>query len=456
MLNCLIRSAAVLMWIGLFSGMLQSAQAGNNASPDNRDKSTKQDVALTLENAVRIALEANPSIRAALGGVTTTQEAAGEARSLYYPRMDLVVGYNRWERHAFLPSGLVMKPGVSKIIGPTDDWFAGVRTEYNLFDSGRRRADLQAALARIEVAREEGERIRNDIAFLVHQSYFELAAAQELESVAKKKLSRAEDHLRLATERKEAGAVSKADVIRARVDVADAEMALEKAESRVRIAKGNLNASMGFSPDEPVEIDARPLDILPPETIPIAVAFETALRERSEIKAARQAMVVARNGVDSSRSASGPKIMLQGNYGWRDEAFIPVNKDWLAGITLELPIFTGFANSHNVGKARAELSRKEAELESLILSVRQDVWAAFSNLKETYHRVQSTELLVRDAEESVRQALERYDAGAGTITDLMDSEAALARAEGLRTETRWIYHIARSAFGRSIGTLAEQ
>ena len=63
---------------------------------------------------------------------------------------------------------------------------------------------------------------------------------------------------------------------------------------------------------------------------------------------------------------------------------------------------------------------------------------------------------MRDAEESVRQALERYDAGAGTITDLMDSEAALARAEGLRTETRWIYHIARSAFGRSIGTLAEQ
>jgi outer membrane protein TolC len=458
-----VKPAALVLGIGLLSGISQRVQANDQASggaaaPQSVDvasptgQAATKETPLTLEGAVRIALETNPSIRIVREDVTAAKAATGETRAAYYPDLGLVAGYSRWERHAFLPSGLAL-PGISKTIGPTDDWFAGLRASYMIFDSGRRRAELQAAIARVGVAEEEAARARHDIVLLVHQSYFSLAAAQEVESIARKKLARADDHLRLAVERKEAGAVPPADVVRAQVDVADAGLSLEKAASDIRIAKGNLNASMGLSPDMPIEIDTRPRDIVAPETIRISEALEMAVQGRPEIKAARQAIVAARNRVDSARSAFGLKIRAEGSYGWRDEIFAPRDRDWMAGISLELPLFTGFESKYKVEKARAELAREEAGLEALTLAVRRDVWTAYSNLKESYERIQAAEPLVRDAEESVRLARERYDAGAGTMTDLLDSEAALARAEGVRTEARWSYQIARSAFLRASGTL---
>lgn len=60
---------------------------------------------LTVETAVRIALDRNPVMRAAAEGVRIAQEAAAEARAPYYPALSVGASYARWETHAFLPEG---------------------------------------------------------------------------------------------------------------------------------------------------------------------------------------------------------------------------------------------------------------------------------------------------------------------------------------------------------------
>jgi outer membrane protein len=433
----------------LLFGLTFPGLAGAAARPP---EGSDQKQLLSLDAAVAIALDKNPRLRAAVEGVTAAKEASGEAQAPYYPDLSFTAGYSRWERHAFLPSGLA-PPGIPKIIGPTDDWSTALRTRYMLFDSGQRRAELQAALARMGAADEETGMIRQDIVLLVHQAYFGLAAAQEAEAVAGKKLVRAEDHLRLAAARKEAGAVPRADVVRAQVDVADAKLALERAVSVVRIAKGDLNTAMGLPAEIPVEIDGKPRDVAAPAAIQIGEAFDLAIRERPEIKVARKRIEAATKGVDAARSAYGPKVRAEGSYGWRDEEFLPHDKDWVAGISIELPLFTGFSRKHRLGRTKAELSREEAGLQALTLAVRRDVWAAYSRLQESFERIRAAEPLVRDAQESVRLAKERYEAGAGTITDLLDSEAELARADAIRVEAAWDYQTARSIFQRAMGQL---
>src|SRR5574340_1086728 len=100
---------------------------------------------LTVDAAVRIALDRNPRLRAAAEGVRVADEAVGEARAPYYPTLDASAGYTRWETHAYLPGGLA--PDLPSTIGPTNDWTAGFTGRYTLYDSGRRAADLRAALA---------------------------------------------------------------------------------------------------------------------------------------------------------------------------------------------------------------------------------------------------------------------------------------------------------------------
>jgi TolC family type I secretion outer membrane protein len=410
---------------------------------------------LTVEACVQIALDKNPIIRAAREGVSAAKEAAGEAKAPYYPEISMSAGYSRWERHAFLPKGLT-QPDVPSTIGPTDDWIAGLKARYLLFDSGERQAKLRAAISGREVLEEDASRVRQNVALDVHQSYYSFISALEARSVAEKNLARAEDHLRLAKERKAAGAVPQADVVRAQTRVADEKLNLVRAENLVRITKGNLNTAMGLPVEMPVEVETQPQEMKPPDNIDLGKALDQAVRGRSEIKAALHRVEKARSEVDGAKSAFGPKLMAEAGYGRRDEDFFPHDKDWLVGITIDLPLFTGFSRTHRLGRTKAELKKEEAQVTQVIQEVRQEVWSAHSRLKEAYQAVQAAEVLVKDAQESARLTQERYRVGAGTITDLLDSQTTLARANATRVEREWNYHIAKAAFRRAIGDLVAQ
>ncbi|MBI5603735.1 MAG: TolC family protein [Deltaproteobacteria bacterium] len=409
---------------------------------------------LTLADCIRIALDKNPSHRIALEGVISTKETVGETRAPYYPELGLQTAYKRWQGHAFLPSGLSI-PGrtLPTIIGPTDDWMAGLNARYTLFDSGRRQAEYQSALARQGVAEEEKARIVQDLIFSVYQGFYGLAAAMETLTVAGKNLNRARDHVRLAQERKAAGAVSRADVLRVQVEASNAELDLVRAQSLVRISRGNLNTAMGLSAEGSLEVDTETGKIDSPDSIDLLKALDQAIHKRPEIKAALKRIEAQQGGVEAARSTFGPKVRAEGSYGWRDSNFLPKDEEWLAGIIIEWPLFTGFSRKHRLARAKAEVFKEEAEAKRLQLRVKQEVLNAHSRLKENYEAVQTTKMLIQNAEESLRMARERYAVGAGTVTDLLDAQTALARAQATQVEAGWDYHLAQAVFQRSLGLM---
>jgi outer membrane protein len=412
---------------------------------------------LSLQDCIKIALETNPIPQAAEKGVLAAKEAAGETRASYYPDLGLQTRYSYWQQRAFLPSDLFIsgRP-VPTIVGPTDDWMAGLRVRYTLFDSGERRAKYHSALARQGVAEEEKARITQDLLLGVYQSFYGLASALEMFKVAEENLTRANDHLRLANERKAAGAVSQADVLRVQVESANAELILVRAENLVRISRGNLNTIMGLSVERPLTIEIKGDEITSPDFPDLSKALNQAIQNRPEINASQKRIEALKSGVDAVKSTYGPKVRVEGSYGRRDTEFFPQDEEWLAGISIEWPLFTGFLRQHQLARAKTEVSKEETEARQLILKVRQEVWTAHSKIMEAYEAVQTTKVSVKHAEESMRLAKERYEAGAGTVTDLLDSQTALARAQASQVEAGWDYHTANAVFKRSIGSMDDK
>jgi outer membrane protein TolC len=409
---------------------------------------------LSLEACTRIALDTNPLAQAAREGVEAARHVVGEARAAYYPEVAARAGYQRFERHIFLPEGLTARQNVPPTVGPTNDWSANLRVRYTLVDFGERRARLQAALAQQEVAEEEAAAIRQDIALNVHQAYYGLGAARENLDVARRNLTRAETHLTLAQKRKASGAVPKADVVRARVEVADARLALVRAEALVQTLRGNLNTAMGL----PVEIALKvrmPRDADAGEARSLTAALDAAVRARPELRAALQRVAADRSGVEAAESAFGPRVVTEASWGRRDDAFWPDDPEWSAAALLEWPLFTGGSRTHRLARSKAELAREQAETRRLVLQVRDEVWSAHWRLKEAREALDASEALVADAQESMRAVRERYEAGADTVNDLLDAQTALARAEAVRVEAELDCHIAHSAFRRAVGTLLE-
>ncbi|MBI5444803.1 MAG: TolC family protein [Deltaproteobacteria bacterium] len=410
---------------------------------------------LTLESCVRLALQRNPSLAAARSAVTASVEGVGEARAPYLPEISLNAGYGRWERHAFLPAG-VSRSGMSTEIGPTDDWSAGLRARLALFDSGRRRARVGTAVAREGAASANLSRARQDLILEAQAAYFGVLAAKEVLGVAEESVRRAQDHRHLAEERLKEGAVPRADVVHAEVEVADARLARVRAENLVRVASGRLATVLGLSPDANLEVARRNWVATAPETVDLDRALEQAVSSRPALGAARKRVEATRQTVDLARSTFGPRVVADAGYGWRDDRFRPRDEDWSVGVAVEVPLFSGLSSVHGLARARAEQAREEAEVERLALAVRQEVWTSHSRLRESYEALGVSGALVAQAQENLRLARGRYEAGAGTLTELLDAEAALTRAEASRTGARWDHQVAIATFRWAAGGLAEE
>lgn len=419
---------------------------------------------LTLKTCVDVALDRNPLQAAAEAGLLAAGEAVGEARAPYYPQLALQSGYHHWERHAFLPDGFSAPQvnlgggggsGMTTTIGPTDDWNAGLVASLVLFDSGERRAHLRAALARQGMAREDLKRVRQDVAFEVHQTFYALSSALENHEVAAANLSRSEEHLRLAKVRKSMGAVPQSDVVRAQTDLAQSRLSLIQANSLVQISRGNLNTAMGLPVEMVMEPSLEPEPIVSPETIALSDAMDEAVHARPELASGLKKIEAGRHTVSAARSAYGPKIRAEGGYGWRDEKFLPEDEDWSVGFTSEIPLFTGHATKHKVARSKAELARHEAEVRHLVLAVRNEVWAAYAELGKSYETIHASTAFAEDARESLRLIRARYELGGATINDLLDTQTAFARAEANLVTSQWDYFRAMSVFRRATGELLQ-
>ncbi len=123
-----------------------------------------------------------------------------------------------------------------------------------------------------------------------------------------------------------------------------------------------------------------------------------------------------------------------------------------AAADAELARATAQARLARIALDRAEsLVREEAGMENRRLQIREEVWSAGVELERAWASIAANETNVRASEESLRVVQERYQLGAAVITDLLDTQTALARAEGSLAECRWSYLAARAAFERAVG-----
>ena len=434
------------LWIaGLLLGLAGIWVAGSETGPT-------AGAPLSLDDCVRAALERNPQIQVGAAGVAAAKESVGEAKAPYWPSFFFHTGYARWETHTFFPAFPTPLP-IPPTIGPTDDWGLKLSGHYLLFDSGARRAGVRAAEAGRGAATEEAERIRRELVLEVHRAFYNLAGAEDAASVGRENLARAEDQLRLAKNRKEAGAVPLADVLRAEVGVANARLELIRLQNLARIAAGALNTAMGRPSEVPVAILPDSGPPVPPDPADLAVAAAEALKQRPEILAAQQKVEASRQGVSGAKSAFGPRVNADAGIGVRDDSFFPSDPEWTLGMSIDIPVFTGFSLQRKLGRAKADLSRDEALLSSLSLKIRQEVWTAAANLQTAGEAITAAEVLIRQADESLRLARERYEAGAGVITDLLDAETSRARAGLTLARARWDHRVSRAEFDWSTGSL---
>jgi outer membrane protein TolC len=125
--------------------------------------------------------------------------------------------------------------------------------------------------------------------------------------------------------------------------------------------------------------------------------------------------------------------------------------NWDVGLTLTVPLFSGYLTQSQVAAARANMIVADANEEVLRQNVILEVHQVFANLKEAEERVQTSEVVVRQAEENLDLANGRFQAGVGTTVEQTDAQVLLTNAKTSRVQALYDYRVALAQLQKAMG-----
>jgi outer membrane protein len=398
---------------------------------------------LSVDDAVAIALDTQPSIQARLGDYAAAAFRVDQEFSRLLPQVSA-----SWTAARSQNVGVINGTSTT---GSDRSWStssSGPRLSLSqvLFDFGKTWASTDVARRLAEVALEDTELQRQLVTQTVKESFTNINFAQRLIRVNEQALQRADLNLRSARGFFEVGTRPKSDVTRAEVDVANARVDVIRARNAERLARVALATAMGLPATTPLQIEDNL--IYQPVTLDPARLVEEALRQRPESRQARLQADAAEGRVRRASRDFLPDITGSGFYGAQRTDLSEV---WELRLSLDWSIFDGGNRIARYREARANLDAAQARVKATELDVSREVEQAQNNVIESQERIQAAQVAVASAQENFRLAQGRFDAGVGTILELTDAQLALTLAQNTEAQALADYRIALARLDRATG-----
>jgi outer membrane protein TolC len=392
---------------------------------------------LSAIDAVDLTLCNNPQTREVWAAARVQAAQVGVAQAAWLPNLDGRLGASRYQN-----DGRYYNASSAAL---TLSWL--------VFDSGARSANGENARQLLAAAAATQD-ARVQTLFLSALQAFYTAQATRAAVVSTTEAERAaREGFNAAESRYNVGVATPADRLLAQTALSQATLTRIKAEGEARNALGALANVMGFKAGQALALEPPPAE-LPAGDFQREVAALIAEAEvrRPDLKAAEAQVKAAQASVDLVQAQGRPTISLSTGPTWAETDRVAVNGG-VIGVTVNLPIFTGFDTTYRVRAAAAQVDVKNAQLESLRNQVALDVWKAYQSLMTATQSLKTTVDLVASAEQSERVALGRYKAGVGTVLDLLTAQSALASARLQRIQAALDWFVYRATLAQSVGAL---
>jgi len=301
--------------------------------------------------------------------------------------------------------------------------------------------------------------ILDQLIAIVKTQFYQIVVNRELVSVNEQSVHLLEAQLKDQQNRFEAGTVPRFNVLQAEVALYNQLPLLITAQNNLRIAKIVLAKTLGLD-FQPRRGESPPLEVVGempyiPRTISLANAIELGKERRPFLKQARANVL---NQKEQVRAAAGqwlPTITTTGGGEWisspTNSSWHDISKGWIAQVQGSLPIWDSGAIAGQVIQQRALLFEAKNTYDDDVRQVELEVQTAYSNLQQNQELIKSQEKNVEQAEEALRLAKARLDAGAGTQLDVLNAQVQLLTAQSTRLQALFGYNSSLAEFDRVTG-----
>ncbi|HCF30402.1 MAG TPA: transporter [Cyanobacteria bacterium UBA11049] len=418
---------------------------------------------ITLGQALELARRNNRELQTALLTLERSQQAVREAQAALLPDATLTTNLARSGQNGLFGEPRPQTPQLQQLgidtnqNGDTTNFSATAQLTYDLYTSGSRQSAIRAAEEQQRSDELDVERLSEEIRLNVSTEYFDLQQADEQVRINQAAVRNAQASLRDALAQERAGVGTRFDVLRAQVNLANAEQDLTNSISQQRIARRRLAVRLSLS--QAVDISAAdPVQLAGLWNQTLENSIVLAYQNRPEL----QQQLAQRNASEQRRRQAlatlGPQVSLVGSYGLQDEFSDAENTrdNYSLGVRASLNLFDGGAARARAAQQRANIRIAETQFAEQRNQIRFQVEQAYSNLQANLDNVQTSSAALNQAREALRLARLRFQAGVGTQTDVIAAENDLTRAEGNRVTAILDYNRSLVQLQRSVTTRASR
>ena len=421
---------------------------------------------LSLVDALNLTLQQNSTIQKARADLESQRGLVIQTRAIALPTV--AANGNVTRSDAALIQNFPFSPGSGSgggggvVFGaPRDTWSTQIKLTQTIYQGGRTLSAFRAARLTKEQAMLDYQTAVADTLLATRVAYYDVLVAEQQIIVNEASTNLLTQELQDQQRRYDAGTVPKFNVLQAEVALANAVPPLITARNTYRVAKNNLSNLLGYNLPRDVWEDI-PLNLTDKlddnaYNIDLPAAIAQALERRTELASLRRAEGLQRENIINARAGYKPTISGFAGWNWENPEFDPdpLGRDeydgWIIGGQLTWNIFDGMLTRGKVIQAKAQLEHAKADVDDRARQIELEVRTDYSSFLEARETLESQLKVQEEAEEALRLARARADAGTGTRLDVLNAETSLTQARTTQVQALHDYDVARARLERAIG-----
>ena len=423
---------------------------------------------LSVKEAISIALHKNTQL------LKTTNELQGYKSGVkasygnFLPSLN-ASGAFRWTRNQ-VEARTVSNGGYvyeqPAINNETRDYSAGVSTGLTIFDGLSNFAQLSQSQNNLKAAQLNLERVKQDIVFQTISLYYQVINAQQQLKVKEENVKYNQKNLETITERNKLGGATLADVYLQQVQSGNADLALIQAKNSLETAKSNLLYYLGLNvfqeynySDTLSSSESQLLKSNITESYEdLSRLAEQALGNRLDYQIAKLNLESANNGITIARAGHFPVLTGNGSFGIGANNLNDIwkSKTYNLGLSLYIPIFSGFSVSNQVQTAEVAAEDRQYDLDDLARSIKKDIQKTYLDLQAAKKGLVVSENNVKSARENLKIEQEKYSLGSGKLLDVLVANTNYTTAQSDYINSEFAYIVLSQQLKYYLGTLEYQ
>jgi outer membrane protein len=373
---------------------------------------------LTLDEVIRYAVERDPAAVAAEALLSNARADMLQATGTWLPTLSLNTTYANSSNERF-------DQATGRLV--SESYTAQMNAGYDIFTGGRRLIGQRSASAALSAADAQYLSQRYTTVLRATETFYAAAAAADIVGAAEQRQARAREQLTAAETRLELGTATQSDVLRAELEVGNAEAALLDAQSAQRNSALELGRQVGMAGQ--VRPAAAALPDRGPALPPVELLVQQAISSSPSVLAADAALRLRRAERLAAFTPYLPTVRITGGYDWFAFDWPPSQRSWNLRMTASLPLLNNFQREAGLQRTAAAERLAESRARDAQIAARVAIESSAAEIASAERRVVIADRGVQLAREDLRVQEERYGMGVATIVDLQTSQVNLSDAE---------------------------